>query len=356
MRCPSVGRVGEPNSARSRPRRSGKYPVDAHPVEGLRMSQEFLHQPVMVTEVVALFAPVPPGVVVDATVGGGGHAHALLDAHPHLRLVGIDRDADALAAAAQSLADRGERVEALHHARFDRLAELVPGPVSGVLFDLGASSPQMDRGERGFSYRSEAPLDMRMDRSEPRTAADVVNGEDEATLARLFSESGEQRFARRIARAIVDSRPLTTTAELSEVVRAAIPAAARRTGGHPARRVFQAIRIAVNDELAVLGPALDAAIGLVVPGGRCVVLSYHSGEDRLVKERFARAASGGCTCPPGLPCVCGAVSLVRLLNRGARKPTPAEVAANPRSESARLRACERLAAVSGNSAITEVTL
>lgn len=343
MRSPSAGRVGDPNSARSRPRRAGRYPVDAQPAGGLRMSQVFEHQPVMVREVVELFAPVPPGVVVDATVGGGGHARALLEAHPHLCLVGLDRDADAVAAAAESLGAWGrERVQALHHGRFDRLAELVPGPVSGVLFDLGVSSPQLDRGERGFSYRSDAPLDMRMDRSQALTAADVVNGQDEATLARLFAESGERRFARRIARAIVDNRPLDTTAELAEVVKAAIPAPARRRGGHPARRVFQAVRMAVNDELAVLGPALDAAIGLLAPGGRCVALAYHSGEDRIVKERFGQAASGGCTCPPALPCVCGAVPVVRLLTRGARKPAADEVAANPRAESARLRACERL--------------
>ena len=342
MRCPSVGRVGEPNSARSRPRRSGKYPVGAKPVEGLRMSQAFSHQPVMVDEVVALFGPVPPGLVVDATVGGGGHARALLDAHPHLDLLGIDRDAEAVAAATESLAPFAGRVKAIHHARFDRLAELVAGPVSGVLFDLGLSSPQLDRAERGFSYRADAPLDMRMDRSQARTGADVVNTEDEATLARLIAASGERRFARRIARRIVAARPVATTAELAEVVRNAIPAAARRTGGHPARPVFQAVRLAVNEELGVLAPALDAAIGLLAPGGRCVALAYHSGEDRIVKDRFALAASGGCTCPVAMPCVCGATPLVRLLNRGARKPTPAETAANPRAQSARLRACERL--------------
>jgi 16S rRNA (cytosine1402-N4)-methyltransferase len=183
---------------------------------------------------------------------------------------------------------------------------------------------------------------MRMDRSQGRTAADVVNGEDEATLARLISDSGERRFARRIARRIVEARPLTTTSELAEVVRSAIPAAARRTGGHPARRVFQAVRIAVNDELEVLGPAIDAAITLLAPGGRCVALSYHSGEDRIVKDRFAEAVTGGCTCPPGLPCVCGAVPRARLVWRGAHRPGPAELAANPRSESARLRAAEKL--------------
>lgn len=342
MRCPSVGRVGEPNSARSHPRRSGKYPVGAQPVEGLRMSQAFVHQPVMVEEVVTLLEAVPPGVVVDATVGGGGHARALLESRADLRLVGVDRDADAVTAADQALARFADRVVALHHARFDALATLVSAPVSAVLFDLGVSSPQLARPERGFSYRADGPLDMRMDTSQPRTAADVVNSSDEATLVRLIAANGEGRFARRIAGRIVQARPITTTGELADVVRSAIPAAARRTGGHPARRVFQAVRLAVNEELEVLGPSIDAAIGLLAPGGRCVALAYHSGEDRIVKERFAVAASGGCTCPPGLPCVCGAVPLVRLLNRGARKPSPAEVAANPRAESARLRACERL--------------
>jgi 16S rRNA (cytosine1402-N4)-methyltransferase len=223
----------------------------------------------------------------------------------------------------------------------------VDGPVSGVLFDLGVSSPQLDRAERGFSYRADGPLDMRMDRSQARTAADVVNGEDEATLARLVAASGEARFARRIARRIVESRPITTTGQLAEVVRLAIPAAARRHGGHPARRVFQAVRLAVNDELEVLGPAVDAAIAQLAPGGRCVVLAYHSGEDRIVKERFHAAATGGCVCPPGLPCVCGAAPVVRLLNRGARKPSPGEAASNRRAESARLRACERLASSGG---------
>jgi 16S rRNA (cytosine1402-N4)-methyltransferase len=170
----------------------------------------------------------------------------------------------------------------------------------------------------------------------------VVNGATEPELIRLLTANGESRFARRIARALVAARPITTTGALADTVRNAIPAAARRTGGHPARRVFQAVRIAVNDELGVLPGALDSVIERLTPGGRCVVLSYHSGEDRLVKERFVNAATGGCICPPGLPCVCGAVGSVRLLNRGAKKPTAAEVAANRRAESARLRAVERL--------------
>lgn len=308
------------------------------------MSQAFGHRPVMAQEVVELLEPVPPGILVDATLGGGGHAGAILAAHSRLRLVGIDRDRDALEAAAEALAGFGGRVVALHHGRFDRLAELVApgGPVSAVLLDLGVSSPQLDRSERGFSYRLDAPLDMRMDRSSGPTAADLVNASTEQELARLIAANGEHRFARRIARRIVERRPLTTTVELAEVVRDAIPAAARRTGGHPARRVFQAVRIAVNDELDVLAPALDAALDLLVPGGRCVVLAYHSGEDRIVKERFSAAATGGCVCPTNLPCVCGAVPRVRLLTRGARKPSPIEVEDNRRAESARLRACERL--------------
>jgi 16S rRNA (cytosine1402-N4)-methyltransferase len=303
----------------------------------------FEHQPVMRDEVVELFGPVPPGVIVDATLGGGGHARALLDTRPDIAIAGIDQDADALAAAARRLTGHTDRTT-LHHARFDALASLVDGPVSGVLFDLGVSSPQFDRPERGFSYRADAPLDMRMDRSDDhaQTAADILNTYGEAELARLFADSGEHRFARRIARAVVAARPMRTTDELVEVVRGAIPHAARRTGGHPAKRVFQALRIEVNHELDILGGAVDDAIALTGPGGRVVVLSYHSGEDRIVKDRFVHAATGGCTCPPGLPCVCGATPTVRLLNRGARKPTPAEIEANPRAESARLRAVEKL--------------
>jgi 16S rRNA (cytosine1402-N4)-methyltransferase len=184
---------------------------------------------------------------------------------------------------------------------------------------------------------------MRMDPEGPTTAADLVNNMREQELVRLLLDNGESRFARRIARAIIAARPITTTAQLAEVVRGAIPAAARRTGGHPARRAFQGLRIAVNEELDVLPVALDQVLPRLVPGGRAIVLSYHSGEDRLVKRHFQLAATGGCICPPGLPCQCGAVASVRLLTRGARKPSAAELAENPRSGSARLRAVERLA-------------
>lgn len=349
MRSLSTGQVEEPFSARFHPGRSGRQNPDAAVlVEGLRMSQpqqpKFEHRPVMVDEVVALLAPVPPGVSVDATVGGGGHAAAILSAYPQLSLIGFDQDADALAAARETLAPFGDRVVALHHARFDRIADFVDfvdSGVSAVLFDLGVSSPQIDRPERGFSYIADGPLDMRMDRSQSLTAADVVNTYDEATLSRLFAESGDRRLARRIARAVIAARPLTSTRDLADTVAASVPAPARRRG-HPAKRVFQALRIEVNRELDVLAPALDAAIDLLAPGGRIVVLAYHSGEDRLVKDRFVDAASGGCTCPPGLPCVCGAQPRVKLLNRGARKPSPNELATNRRAESARLRAAEKL--------------
>lgn len=313
------------------------------------MRQVFTHEPVMVNEVVALFAPVPPGVVIDTTAGGGGHAAALLTAHEHLRLLCLDRDPDAVEATESRLATYGDRA-AVRRARFDRLGDVAsemgisPGSASGVLFDLGVSSPQLDRPERGFSYRADAPLDMRMDPDESTTAADLVNTWPEVELARLFAANGEGRFARRIALAVVSARPVTTTAALADVVRSALPAAVRRQGGHPARRVFQALRVAVNDELEVLADALPVAIDALAPGGRCVAIAYHSGEDRIVKAAFRQAETGGCTCPPGLPCSCGAVSLGKLVFRGTRRPSPAEMTRNRRSESALLRAFERGAA------------
>jgi 16S rRNA (cytosine1402-N4)-methyltransferase len=306
---------------------------------------DFIHIPVMADRIVEIFRPVPEGVLVDATVGGGGHARLLLEARPDLRLVGIDRDPAALAAAAEALAPFGDRVT-LRRARFDDLETVmtdVQPPVTGVLFDLGVSSPQLDRGERGFSYRHDGPLDMRMDPSDRWTAADIVNGYPEVELVRVLQEHGDERFAIRIAAAIVANRPIETTAQLAAIVRDAIPAAARRRGGHPAKRTFQAIRIQVNRELDILPTAIDAALEMTAPRGRVAVLAYHSGEDRIVKERFRHAVTGGCTCPPGLPCVCDAVQTVRLLRPGAWKPTAAEVQANPRAESARLRAVEKLA-------------
>ncbi|MGO9198517.1 MAG: 16S rRNA (cytosine(1402)-N(4))-methyltransferase RsmH [Acidimicrobiales bacterium] len=310
------------------------------------MTREFRHEPVMLAEVVEALAETPQGVIVDATVGGGGHAAALLEASSRHRLIGLDRDPEAIAAATRRLAPFGARARVVR-ARFDRLADVLgseaPGePVAGVLFDLGVSSRQVDEAERGFSYRFEAPLDMRMDPDEPLTAARVVNEWPEGELAALFIENGEPRFARRIARGIVAARPLVTTEDLADTVRHALPAAARQRGGHPAKRVFQAIRIAVNGELELLPVALEAALSALAPGGRAVVIAYHSGEDRLVKRIFADAAAGWCTCPPGLPCVCGAAPAVTVLTRGARMAAQAELKSNPRASSARLRIAERL--------------
>jgi 16S rRNA (cytosine1402-N4)-methyltransferase len=318
----------------------------------------FRHEPVLRDRVVELLSVVPAGLVVDATVGGGGHAAALLDAAPQIRLLGLDRDPDAVEAARAALERFGDRAT-VEHRRFDELAEAVRSHrevlgsdrshdrrsddtgVMGVLFDLGVSSPQLDRPERGFSFRQDGPLDMRMDPTAPRTAADVVNETSAEELAEVLRRYGDERYARRIAQAVVEQRPITTTRQLADVVAGAIPAPARRKStGHPARRSFQAIRIEVNQELEVLADALDQAIAVLQPGGRCVAMSYHSGEDRLVKERFRRAVTGGCVCPPGLPCVCGAVPEARFVVRGAQKASADEIAANPRAESVRLRAIE----------------
>jgi len=313
------------------------------------MSNDFDHLPVMSEAIVELFGTVPAGTVLDATVGGGGHAAALLERYPHLHVLGLDQDPMALEAAARRLEPfRGRFV--LVHTRFDRLAAVLaersaagaePGLV-GALFDLGVSSPQLDRAERGFSYRFDAPLDMRMDTTSTRTAADVVNRSSEADLERILRVYGDEPNSRRIARAIVAARPLHTTGELTALLDRTIPAPARRRGGHPAKRTFQALRIEVNRELDVLPPALDDAVDALVPGGRIAVLSYHSGEDRIVKARLRHHETGGCTCPPQLGCRCGAIRRVALTWRGARRPSAEEVARNPRAESARLRAATKL--------------
>ena len=309
-----------------------------------------MHVPVLRERVVTLLSPAleEGGVVVDATLGLGGHAAALLDRTRTGRLVGLDRDSAALARAAERLAEFGDRA-VLVHAVYDELADVLADRgierVDGVLFDLGVSSLQLDETERGFSYAHDAPLDMRMDQTRGRTAAEVVNTYSAADLARVLRQYGDERFARRIADAIVAARaeqPIATTAPLAELVRDAIPAATRRHGGHPAKRTFQALRIEVNGELDALHRALPAAVAALRVGGRLVVLAYHSLEDRIVKREFTQGLRG-CTCPPDLPmCVCGREPELKLLVRGAEPPSADEVAANPRAASARLRAVERL--------------
>jgi 16S rRNA (cytosine1402-N4)-methyltransferase len=301
-------------------------------------------------EVVELLSPVPPGTVVDATAGGGGHAGLLLEARADLRVLGIDRDPVAVAAASDSLAPYGDRARVVHGG-FEHLAEIVSasgeseGDIVGVLFDLGVSSPQLDRRERGFSYWDDAPLDMRMDSSQSMTAADVVNGYDEEELASVIARFGEERFAKRIARELVARRPVLTTGALVDAIKAAIPAPARRRGGHPARRTFQALRMEVNRELPNLDAGLHESVHLLTPGGRVLVMAYHSLEDRMVKQRFAEWSGTGPQPhrPRGLPAPEPATApLVRIVTRRPVRPSEAEVAVNLRAESARLRAAERL--------------
>jgi 16S rRNA (cytosine1402-N4)-methyltransferase len=310
------------------------------------------HLPVMRDRVLELLAPAltPPGaVLVDATLGRAGHASALLAAHPGLCLIGIDTDGSAIEQSRLALADFGDRVT-LVQAVYDQLPRILAGAglraVQGILFDLGVSSPQLDDPSRGFAYAQEAPLDMRMNQAAGLTAADVLNTYPADQLARVLREYGEERFARRIANAVVRERtraPLASTSRLAEIVRESIPAPARRTGGNPAKRTFQALRIEVNGELDALHRALPAALDSVSIGGRIVALAYHSLEDRAVKRALAERTAD--TTPPGLP-----VSLeqsrpqFRLLTRGAERPSAHELVANPRAASARLRAAERVRA------------
>jgi 16S rRNA (cytosine1402-N4)-methyltransferase len=308
------------------------------------------HLPVMVDRVLALFAPAldPPGaVLVDATLGRAGHARALLTAHPGLALVGMDTDASAIAESGRVLATYADRIT-LAHAVYDQIADVLArqgvARVQGVLFDLGVSSPQLDEPGRGFAYSYDAPLDMRMNRGQALTAAEVLNTYPAARLARVLREYGEEKYARRIADAVVRARatgPLTTTSQLNEIIRDSIPAPARRSGGHPAKRTFQALRIEVNAELEVLARALPAALDALAVGGRIVVLAYHSLEDRAVKRALTSRAVDAT--PPGLPVPLAEASPhFKLLTRGAERPSSAEVAANPRAASARLRAAARI--------------
>jgi 16S rRNA (cytosine1402-N4)-methyltransferase len=314
------------------------------------VGQRDMHVPVLLERCLELLAPAltaPGAVHVDATLGLGGHAEAVLASHPGLTLVGLDRDQQALARAEQRLARYADRIH-LVHTGYDELpavlARLGLPAANGVLFDLGVSSLQLDDASRGFSYAQDAPLDMRMDQSSGPTAADVVNTYSAAELIRILRRYGEERFAARIAAAIVRERaaaPLTSSARLAELVREAIPAPARRTGGHPAKRTFQALRIEVNGELSTLRRALPAALDTLAPGGRLVALAYHSLEDRLVKQAFAVRAKA--SAPVDLPVVPpGSGPTLRLLTRGAMRPSPEEVAANPRAASARLRAVQRV--------------
>ncbi len=309
----------------------------------------FGHLPVMPAEVLHYLAPQPGGIFIDGTVGGGGHANLLLEASaPDGLVIGFDRDPAALDAAAARLAPFGERVR-LIRSNFagmgGHLADLGIRAIDGLLLDLGVSSHQLDTGERGFSFRADAPLDRRMDPDLPSTAADLVNELPEDELARIIGEYGEERWAKRIASFIVRARceaPITTTLQLVDMIKGAIPRAKWEERLHPATRTFQALRIAVNDELGSLEKGLTAGLGLLKKGGRAVVISFHSLEDRIVKESF-RSLARGCTCPKDFPrCVCGRTPQLKVLTGRPVMAGETEVAANPRARSAKLRAAEKL--------------
>ncbi len=310
------------------------------------------HQPVLAEEVITMLAPRPGSLHVDCTIGGGGHTERILEAaSPDGRVLGLDADPAAIARVGERLARFGDRL-VLRQVNFRSLGEVAPaagfGAVDGILLDLGLSSFQLADAGRGFGFRAGGPLDMRFDPSRGEAASALLRRLDEAALVDLFRRYGEEPHARRIARAIVEARrdaPIATAEELAGLVERVVP---RRPGPrgrlHPATRVFQAVRIAVNDELEALQAALEASLELLRPGGRLVVLAYHSLEDRLVK-RFVAAERRGCTCPPSFPvCVCGRVPRLRPIGSQPLVPTEAEVAANPRARSARLRTAERLAA------------
>lgn len=306
------------------------------------------HIPVLLKECVEGLEIKPSGIYVDGTLGRGGHSREIVSRLEGGRLIGIDRDGTAIEEAGERLRP-WERNITLVRDNFRNIGAILDGlgieRVDGMLFDLGVSSPQLDDGSRGFSYMADAPLDMRMDRTSPVTAHTVVNEWDEAELRRIFFEYGEERYSSRIASAIVrrrTEREIKTTLELVDVIKSAMPAAALREKQHPAKRCFQAIRIAVNDELGSLADMLGAAMDRLAPGGRLCVISFHSLEDRIVKNAI-RARENGCTCPPEFPvCVCGFVKTVRSVTRKPITPSPEEIAANPRARSAKLRIAERL--------------
>ncbi len=311
------------------------------------MDKDYGHKPVLLEECLQALAIRPDGCYLDGTLGRAGHSLAILRRLTTGRLVGIDRDMAAIGAARERLADFQDRVT-LVHGNFRDLGRILQetgtGPLDGMLFDLGVSSPQLDEARRGFSYMQDAPLDMRMDESEALSAADIVNTWSQEELRRVLYEYGEERYAPRIAQAIVrrrGDRPIETTGELVEVIRSAMPAAALREKQHPAKRSFQALRIAVNGELEALPPMLAAAADGLKPGGRLAVITFHSLEDRIVKQTLRELATG-CTCPPQFPvCVCGKKPRLKLITRKPVTPGPEELAENSRARSAKLRVAER---------------
>ena len=318
--------------------------------------QGFVHKPVLLYETVGSLYIKPGGIYVDGTLGGGGHAYEVCKRLGSGRLIGIDQDGDAIRAASERLtpfADKVSIVRSNYENIEEVLADLHIDKVDGIYLDLGVSSYQLDTPSRGFSYREDAPLDMRMDDRQDRTAADIVNTYDEGELYRIIRDYGEDRFAKNIAKHIVRAReekPIETTGELAELIKAAIPAKVRATGGHPAKRTFQAIRIELNRELDVLEDSIDAMIRLLAPEGRLSIITFHSLEDRIVKASFRRNEAP-CICPPDFPvCVCGRVSMGKVITRKPILPSQKELEENSRAASAKLRVFERAAAGEGQAA------
>ena len=311
------------------------------------MDADYGHKPVLLDECLEALAIRPDGIYIDGTLGRAGHSQEIVRRLTTGRLIALDRDETALAAARQRLAPWMERVT-LVHSNFSRLGavldELGVAAADGMLFDLGVSSPQLDDASRGFSYKQDAPLDMRMDAAAPLTARELVNTASYEELRRILYEYGEERYAPQIARAICaarEKRPVETTLELAELIRSAMPAKALREKQHPAKRSFQAIRIAVNDELGELEPMLDAAETHLKPGGRLAVITFHSLEDRIVKQKLRDLATG-CICPPEFPvCVCGRKPKLKLITRKPIVSGEAELETNPRARSAKLRVAEK---------------
>ena len=309
---------------------------------------EFSHVPVLFQETIDSLSVRPDGVYVDGTLGGGGHSEGICSLlGPDGILIGIDRDTDALAAAADRLKDVSCHTSFVH-GNYTDIKEIIRregiSAIDGAVLDLGVSSFQLDEAERGFSYMHSAPLDMRMDRSASFSAYDVINGYSREDLTRIIREYGEEKWASRIASFIVqerEGRPVETTGQLVEIIKKAVPASARRQGPHPAKRTFQAVRIEVNDELGGLRTAVDQFIDVLAPGGMLCIITFHSLEDRIVKQRFQKGENP-CVCPPGLPCVCGKMPEIRRIPKKAVLPSAAEIAANPRARSAKLRVARKL--------------
>ena len=313
-----------------------------------RAHMEFRHTSVLLKETVDGLQVHPGGIYVDGTLGGGGHSFEIAKRLAgDGRLIGIDRDEEALKAAGERLRDFGEIVTRVH-GNYSQMPEILKdlgiSHVDGIVLDLGVSSYQLDTADRGFSYMTDAPLDMRMDQTEPRTAADLINGASEHELFRIIRDYGEERFAQNIAKHIVERRaekPIETTGELVEIIRASIPMKVQKTGGHPAQRTFQAIRIELNGELTALKDSIDSMIDLLDDGGRLAIITFHSLEDRIVKSAFRRNENP-CTCPPEFPvCVCGKKPKGRVVTRKPILPSAQEMALNSRSKSAKLRIFER---------------